>query len=59
MLEAPDAFGYQDGLEALAIVLPGAAQLSDDRLVEVAGVCPTGAIHVFDDDGNEVSLTEG
>ena len=58
VLEAPDAFGYQDGPEALAVVLPGAAELSDERIVEVAGVCPTGAIHVFDDDGNEVSLTD-
>ena len=58
VLEAPDAFGYQDGPEALAIVLAGAAELSDERIVEVAGVCPTGAIHVFDDDDNEVSLTD-
>jgi ferredoxin len=57
VLEAPDAFGYQDGPEALAVVLPGAAQLSDERLVEVAGACPTGAIHVYDADGNEVPLT--
>jgi ferredoxin len=56
VLEAPDAFGYQDGPEALAVVLPGAGKLSDERLVEVAGVCPTGAIHVYDGDGNEVSL---
>jgi hypothetical protein len=41
----------------LAVVLPGAAQLSDERLVEVAGVCPTGAIRLFDDEGDEVSLT--
>ncbi|MEY2448863.1 MAG: hypothetical protein QOH79_2339 [Acidimicrobiaceae bacterium] len=57
MLEAPEAFGYQDGPEALAVVLPGAAQLSDERLVEVASVCPTGAIRLFDDEGDEVSLT--
>jgi ferredoxin len=59
VLEAPDAFGYQDGPEALAVTLPGAAQLSDERLVEVAGVCPTGAIHLYDEDGNEVPLTGG
>ena len=57
VLEAPEAFGYQDGPEALAIVLPGASQLSDERLVEVAGMCPTGAIHVYDADGNEVPLS--
>ena len=56
VLEAPEAFGYQDGPEALAVVLPGASQLADERLVEVAGVCPTGAIHVFDSDGSEVPL---
>ena len=56
VLEAPEAFGYQDGPAALAIVLPGAASLSDERLVEVAGMCPVGAIHVFDADGDEVAL---
>ena len=56
VLEAPEAFGYQDGV-ALAIVLPGAAPLSDERLVEVAGMCPVGAIHVFDADGHEVPLS--
>jgi ferredoxin len=56
VLEAPEAFGFQEGPEALAIVLPGAASLSDERLVEVAGLCPVGAIHVFDHEGDEVSL---
>jgi ferredoxin len=57
VLEAPEAFAYQDGAEALAIVLPGVERLSAERLVEVAGMCPTGAIHVFDEDGNEVNLS--
>ena len=56
VLEAPEAFGYQEGAEALAIVLPGAASLSDERIVEVAGLCPVGAIHVFDEAGREISL---
>ena len=56
VLDAPDAFGYQDGPEALAIVLPGAAHLSDDRLVEIAGLCPVGAIHLYDDESDEVPL---
>lgn len=56
VLDAPDAFGYQEGPEALAVVLPGAAQLSDDRLLEIAGLCPVGAIHLYSD-GDEVSLT--
>lgn len=59
VLEAPEAFAYQEGPEALAIVLPGAAALSDERLVEVAGLCPVGAIHVYDDDGAEVPLGGG
>ena len=50
VLEAPEAFAYQEGPEALAVALPGAAELSDDRLLEVAGVCPVGAIRVYDGD---------
>ena len=56
VLEAPEAFAYQDGPEALAVVLPGAADLTDERLVEVAGFCPVGAISVRDEDGNDVPL---
>jgi ferredoxin len=55
VLEAPDAFGYQDGPEALAVALPGASALSTERLVEVAGMCPVGAIHVYDEEGREVT----
>ncbi len=50
VLEAPEAFAYQEGPEALAVVLPGAADLPDNRLVEVARLCPVGAIHVYDGD---------
>ncbi len=57
VLDAADAFGYQDGPEALAVVLPGAAHLSDARLAEIAGLCPVGAIHLYDEQGNEVPLT--
>ncbi len=56
VLEAPEAFAYQDGPEALAVVLPGAADLTDERLVEVAELCPVGAISVRDEDGNDVPL---
>jgi ferredoxin len=56
VLEAPDAFAYQDGPEALAVALPGASELPGERLVEVAGLCPVGAIHVYDADGAEVPL---
>ena len=55
VLEEPEAFGYKDG-QALAVVLPGAASLPDDRLVEVAKLCPMRAIHVTDAEGREVPL---
>lgn len=58
VLDAPEAFGYQDGAEALAVVLPGAADLSGERLVEVAGLCPVRAIRVYDGDA-EVDLDGG
>ncbi len=56
VLEAPEAFGYQDGPEALAVVLPGGAALSDERLREVAELCPMRAIHLFDERGEEIDL---
>jgi ferredoxin len=59
VLEAPEAFGYQDGPEALAVVLPGAEQLSRERLIEIADLCPVGAIHVRDADDTEDSPDTG
>ena len=56
VLELPDAFGYQDGPEALAVVLPGASRLSDEELLDAAELCPVGAIHVYDGDGEDLSL---
>ena len=50
VLEAPEAFAYQDGAEALAVALPGASKLPDERLLEVAGECPVQAIRVYDGD---------
>lgn len=35
-------------------MLPGAERLSDERLVEIAGLCPVGAIRLYDDEGGEV-----
>ena len=55
VLEAPEAFGFQEGPESLAVVLPGATELSDERVLEVAGMCPVDAIHVFDEAGKEVT----
>lgn len=55
VLEFPDAFAYQEGPEALAIVLPGAAELSEEELREAAGLCPVEAIRLLDDAGNDVT----
>jgi ferredoxin len=59
VLEAPEAFSFQEGSEALAVPLPGAAELPDERLIEVAELCPMMAIHVYDADGREVPLDGG
>jgi ferredoxin len=56
VLEFPDAFAYQEGPEALAIVLPGAAELSDDELRDAASLCPVEAIRLLDDEGTDVTL---
>jgi ferredoxin len=50
VLEAPDAFAYQDGPEALAVALPAAQALPRSRLVELADLCPMGAIHLAEPD---------
>lgn len=55
VLEFPDAFAYQEGPEALAIVLPGAAELSEEELREAAGLCPVEAIRLLDDAGSDVA----
>ena len=55
VLEEPDAFGWQEG-EALAVVLPGIRDLSDDRVLEVASLCPMDAIVVRAGDGSSVDL---
>jgi ferredoxin len=55
VLELPDAFAYQEGPEALAVVLPGAAELTDDELRDAAGLCPVEAIRLFDAEGNDVT----
>ena len=55
MLELPDAFAYQEGPEALAIVLPGAAKLTDEELRDAAGLCPIEAIRLLDENGDDVT----
>lgn len=52
--DSPKAFAFDE--ENIAVVQPGAAELSDDRLLLVARACPTTAIHLYDDDGNEVDI---
>jgi len=49
----PSAFGFDD--DELATVVPTAAELSDQQLLRAARNCPSRAITVIDDDGNEVS----
>lgn len=50
VLEAPEAFAYQDGPEALAVALPAARSLPRTRLEELAELCPVGAIHLTPED---------
>jgi hypothetical protein len=51
---APVAFGLD--ADHLAEVLPGAAALSDERILEIARGCPVFAVLVFDVDGDEVDV---
>ena len=44
VVEAPEAFAFEDGNYGVAEVLPAAADLSDDRLREIADLCPMDAI---------------
>jgi ferredoxin len=50
----PTAFGFDD--DDLAIVLPGAADVGDEMLKRAARLCPSGAIRLFADDGNEIHV---
>ena len=54
VLELPQAFAYQEGPEALAVVLPGAAELTDEELREAASLCPVEAIRLLDN-GRDVT----
>ncbi len=54
VLELPQAFAYQEGPEALAVVLPGAAELTDEELREAASLCPVEAIRLLAD-GRDVT----
>jgi len=50
----PSAFGFDEN--DLAIVLPGAAAVGDEGLKRAARLCPSGAIRLFADDGNEIHV---
>ena len=49
---APDAFELDD--ENVAIVKTGALDLSDDMLLMAAQSCPTSAIILYDENGNQI-----
>ncbi len=51
---APGAFALD--ADHLAEVLPGAAALADEQALSIARGCPALAIHVFEEDGEEVEL---
>ena len=55
MLELPDVFGFQPGPEQLAVVLPGAPELTEEELREAVLLCPVDAIRLLDDDDNDVT----
>jgi len=46
--DAPEVFRFDD--DDIAELRPGATALSDERAVDVARNCPSGAIQVFDGD---------
>ena len=54
VLAEPEAFASD--ADHLGNVLPDAARLSRERLLEVARACPGLAISVHDEDGNELDL---
>ncbi|MGI9577504.1 MAG: ferredoxin, partial [Microthrixaceae bacterium] len=50
----PAAFGFDD--EELAVLLPGATDLDDDRLLTAARRCPSGAIVLYDESGQRLDI---
>ena len=48
VVEAPNAFAFEDGDYGVAVVLPGATELDAERLQEVADLCPMDAIVLTD-----------
>lgn len=50
----PGAFGFDD--DELATLLPGAGALDDAKLLTTARRCPSDAIKLFDDSGEEIDV---
>lgn len=48
----PDAFDFDD--EELAVLVDGGTALNDEQMLRVARNCPSRAIMLFDDDGNQI-----
>jgi ferredoxin len=51
---APGAFAFDD--DEISVPQPGAAELSDEELVQIARSCPVGAISLVGEDGKQVDL---
>lgn len=49
---SPDGFELDN--ENISVVKPGAESLDDDQLLMAAQSCPTGAISLFDEEGNKI-----
>jgi ferredoxin len=52
--DAPGAFAFDD--DEIAEAVPDHPGLSDDALVELARACPSGAIRVVDEHGQEIEV---
>lgn len=51
---APTGFAFTD--DDVSEPQPGVAELSDEKLIQIARGCPVGAIHLYDEAGEEVPL---
>lgn len=49
---SPDGFELDE--YDIALVKPGAEKISDDQLLMAAQSCPTAAIILYDEDGNQI-----
>jgi len=54
LIVAPDAFELDD--ENVAVVKAEALDVDDDKLMMAAQSCPTAAIFLYDEDGNEIKF---